>query len=162
MGREIIRDRQIIEDTWVRLDEADAAVPASGGVIVPLARWEADRAALVARGDVGVQLEGTDDVRALEGDLEHIGVIALHFPKFTDGRCYSHARVLREQLGYKGELRAVGDVLRDQLFVMARCGIDAFEMRADQDLAASIAAFETFSVRYQAASDQRVPAFRLR
>jgi uncharacterized protein (DUF934 family) len=89
-------------------------------------------------------------------------MVAVHFPKFNDGRGYSSARLLRERLGFAGELRAVGDVLRDQLFLLARCGFDSFALRADQDPASALSAFKDFSVRYQAATDEVLPLFRRR
>jgi len=84
------------------------------------------------------------------------------FPVFTDGRGYSIARLLRDRHGWTGELRAVGDVLRDQLFALARCGFDSFALRAGQDVQASLAAFGDFSVRYQSATDEPMPLFRRR
>jgi uncharacterized protein (DUF934 family) len=84
------------------------------------------------------------------------------FPKFTDGRGFSTARLLRERYRYRGELRAVGDVLRDQLLFLARCGFDAFALRADQDPDAALAAFEDFTEAYQGGTDQPLPLFRRR
>jgi uncharacterized protein (DUF934 family) len=160
--RKIILDRQVVQDHWIHLKD-DEDIPEIGKIVVSLHRWKEQGDALVKEGrEVGVTLEGTDDARSLAGGTSALTLIVLNFDKFTDGRLYTHARVLREHLHFGGELRAVGDVLRDQLFVMARCGINAFEMRADQDLNASLQAFETFTIRYQAASDQREPLFRHR
>ena len=86
----------------------------------------------------------------------------MNFPKFTDGRGYSTARLLRERYGYTGELRAIGDVLHDQLFYMARCGFDAFALKDGKDVAKAVNAFETFMTPYQAAVDQPQPLFRRR
>jgi uncharacterized protein (DUF934 family) len=95
-------------------------------------------------------------------DLVNFELVAVHFPKFTDGRGYSTARLLHERLGWQGELRAMGDVLRDQLFLMARCGFDSFALRDDQDPQAALSAFRDFSVRYQSATDEPQPLFRRR
>src|SRR5690606_12426030 len=95
-------------------------------------------------------------------DLQHFQVVALNFPAFTDGRHYSSARLLRERYGYKGEVRAIGDVLRDQLFLMRRCGFDAFAVRPDRDPYDALLGLKDFSVTYQAASDDPRPLFRRR
>ena len=159
MPRDIIKNRQVVKDHWIHLSDGESATTTK--FIVSLTRWKEEGRDLLAKGhNVGVRLEATDDARELADDVPELELIALNFEKFTDGRSYSHARILREHLGYRGELRAVGDVLRDQLFIMARCGINAFEMRSDQNPEESLRAFETFSVRYQAAADQRYPAFR--
>ena len=96
-------------------------------MIVPLAVWRSQRDALLDRaGGLGVWLDANDDPALIAGDLGHFAVIAVNFPQFTDGRGYSIGRLLRERYGWRGELRAVGDVLRDQLFYLTRCGFDAF------------------------------------
>jgi len=158
MGR-IIKNRQIIEDSWRQVAD-DAELPA-GPAIVTLARWQRERAALVERDDpVGVRLPNTANVADLIDDLPRWAVVALEFPKFADGRAYSQARLLRERHGYRGELRAVGEVLRDQLLFMARSGFDAFEVRADRSLEDALEAFGEFSVSYQPAADQPLPLYR--
>ena len=113
-------------------------------------------------GRIGVWLSGTDDPRDIAGDLEHYGVIAVKFPSFTDGRGYSVGRLLRERYGWTGELRAVGDIQRDQLFYLARCGFNAFALREGEDVDAALTAFADFSERYQASVDQPLPLFRRR
>ncbi|KAB2924331.1 MAG: DUF934 domain-containing protein [Candidatus Contendobacter sp.] len=157
--RLVIRNRQIVEDRWQHLAD-DAETPA-GPVIVSLARWRRERAALLERGEpVGVRLPNTVDPAELADDLPKLAVVALEFPKFADGRAHTQARLLRERLGYRGELRAVGDVLRDQLFFMARNGFDAFELRADRSLEDALEAFGEFSESYQPAADQPLPLYR--
>ncbi|MDG4550060.1 MAG: DUF934 domain-containing protein [Candidatus Contendobacter sp.] len=159
--RSVIKNRAVVEDRWRHLAD-DAEAPA-GPVIVSLARWRRERAALLARGEpVGVRLPNTVDPAELAEDLPKLAVVALEFPKFADGRAHSQARLLRERHGYRGELRAVGDVLRDQLFFMARNGFDAFELRADRDLAEALEAFGEFSESYQPAADQPLPLYRRR
>lgn len=160
----IIKDNEIIEDDWQLLRQIDdvESLPA-GKIIVPYLFWLQNRDALSKRvPGVGVCIYADNEPEQVAGDLEHIDLIALDFPIFTDGRAYSHARLLRERYGYVGELRAVGDVLRDQLFFMKRCGIDSFQLRADQDAEAALAAFDEFSVCYQGAADDTTPLYRRR
>ncbi len=135
----IIKHKAVVDDGWsvLRLGEGGApdsiAVP-SGKLIVPLKVWLAQRSALLQRMDVGVWLASDERAEDLRDDISRLAVIAVDFPKFGDGRGYSIAYQLRNRLGYRGELRAIGDVLRDQLFYMQRMGFDAFAVRADKDI----------------------------
>jgi len=163
----ILRDRKIETDTWQRLEAgADGrlpAVPMLGDVIVPLAVWAEQRVALLARpGRVGVSLNGDDDPAAIADDLRHFGVVAVNFPKFSDGRGYSVARLLRERYGYRGELRATGDIFRDHLFFLAGCGFDAFALREGENPQEALAGFGVFSDAYQNSVERPVPLFRRR
>ena len=152
---QIIRRREIVEDDWVHIAD-DAAVPADGKVLVPLERWLSERDALLARnGELGVILPNTIDPEEIQGDLEHFGVIAIEFPIYRDGRAFSIGRLVRDRLGYRGELRAVGNVLRDQLFFMERCGFDAYEIQEGKDIEDALAGFSEFSVTYQDATELR-------
>ncbi|MBV8635526.1 MAG: DUF934 domain-containing protein, partial [Burkholderiaceae bacterium] len=121
--REIIKNREIVQDDWnlLKLQEGEAAeiVAVPGKSIVPLAVWQA-QPALHARGDIGVWLASDERPEVLKDVVNKLPVIAVDFPKFSDGRGYSIAYNLRARLGYTGELRAIGDVLRDQLFFMQR------------------------------------------
>lgn len=161
----IIRNQSITEDDWavLRLNENDTpegvAVP-SGKVIVPLAVWQAQREKLQGRAPLGVWLGSDERAEALQGDLDRFAVIAVNFPKFADGRGYSIAHQLRVRLGYRGELRAIGDVLRDQMFYMKRVGFDAFQPRADRDIHEALKGLSDFSLSYQASTDQALPLFR--
>ena len=159
----LIRDRALAEDRYALLRDAATFtdVPDGVPVIVPLALWSERRVALIARGETGVWLAPADDPFALAADVKHLAVIAIDFPQFTDGRGYSHARLLRERLGYTGELRAIGDVGRDQLYYLAQCGFDAFAIPDGRDAAAAIAAFADFTDGYQA-TVARTPWFRRR
>jgi uncharacterized protein (DUF934 family) len=156
----IIQDGNVTEDSWVQLaDEAPA--PADGDVIVSLKRWTAERDALLARkGRTGVRLAGGDSLESLAPDLPRLPVVALAFPNFKDGRSFSFARLLRERYGYTGRIRAVGDVLRDQILYMRRCGVDTFELRADKSAEDALKAFGELTVAYQAAADEKQPLFR--
>lgn len=163
--RDIIKDRRIVADDWqvVKLEEGQSAESAAlpeGRVIVPLAVWQARRDALKARGDVAVWLASDERPEALKDDLASLPLIAVDFPKFADGRGYSIAYNLRARLGYTGELRAIGDVLRDQLFQMQRCGFDAYATRQDRSIQDALKGLTVFSETYQASTDQPLPLFR--
>jgi uncharacterized protein (DUF934 family) len=135
----------------------------SGPLVVPLAFWQANRESLAPRRDpVGVWLETHDEPALIAGDLASFALIAVRFPKFTDGRGYSIAALLRTRYGYKGELRAIGDVGRDQLFYLKRCGFDSFALPAHRDPEAALAGLEDFRDRYQGSVDQPLPLFRRR
>ncbi len=147
-------------ETWIMVD-ADADVPAEGNVLVSVERWSAEAGALRARGGkVGILVQPDDDVVPLHGTLEGVSLVAVAFPKFTDGRGYSSARLLRGRLGYTGELRAVGDVLPDQVFYMRRVGFDAFDLAEGKSPETALKQLEEFSVTYQAAADTDKPLFR--
>lgn len=161
----LIKNRRIAEDDWVVVGapagDLDHA-PAQGNAIVPLAQWIPQRDALAAReGKTGVWLGPADEVEQLVAAGALPELIAVHFPAFTDGRGYSTARLLRERYGFKGELRAIGDILRDEVFELTRCGFDALALRADQDVESCLKAFDDFSEVYQAAVD-RGPLFARR
>jgi len=107
-------------------------------------------------------LEPTDDPATVAGSVDQAGVIAVSFPKFSDGRGYSIGRLLRERHGYRGELRAVGEVARDHLHAMEQCGFNSFQMRDGEDPAEALAAFGDFSDSYQATAARPEPLFRRR
>ncbi len=160
----VIKDRKIIEDNWLCLKELPAEQPLpEGKVILPYAYWQANRERLIAVSKkYAVCINGDHETDEVAKDLAHFELIALEFPAFTDGRSYSHARLLRERYHYTGELRAVGDVLRDQLFFMYRCGIDSYEVRADKNIEDALKAFDEFTVKYQTAADQATPIYKTR
>lgn len=158
----LIKDCQIVEDPWTSLDDT---APLAPGVwpIVSLERWKAERESLMEAGvPLGLRLSSEESPRLIADELEHFSVVALEFPKFTDGRPYSGARLLRERYGFKGELRAVGNVLRDQALFLVRCGFDAFEVAEGTSPDAWRAALARISVRYQATTDGQTTASRLR
>ncbi|AGA86622.1 hypothetical protein PSCT_03767 [Pseudomonas sp. SCT] len=161
----IIKNDQLVDETWHLLPKEQTLddLCNSDDLIVPLHLWLDHAHALKARdGGLGVWLDAHEQVEEIADDLQHFQVIALNFPSFTDGRHYSSARLLRERYGYKGEIRAIGDVLRDQLFYMRRCGFDAFAIRADRDPVDALEGLKDFSVTYQAAADDERPLFRRR
>src|SRR5262245_52455256 len=122
----IIRDLAIVEDGFTHVADG-AELPASGDIIVSLDRYRELRASLSQRtGKVGVRLRSDQEAKTLAEFLPEVALVAVEFPGFKDGRGYTTARLLRERFGWKGELRAVGDVMRDQMFYMLRCGFNAF------------------------------------
>lgn len=167
--RTIIRHRRPVANRWriaESLHDASVLLEHAEQVIVPLAVWCAHRELLsqTVRYETvrtGVLLEPGDDPDSLAADLARLGMIAIRFPSFTDGRGYSLARHLRERHGWTGALMACGDVLRDQLLLLERCGFDTFWLRDDQDLDASLAAFGDFSENYQSLVG-RAPLFARR
>jgi len=161
----IIKNKTIIEDDWrvLRLHDqetAEATVVPIGKIIVPLKVWLAQRAVLQQRNDIGVWFASDERPEDLTEDVHRFPVIAVDFPKFSDGRGYSIAYNLRTRLGYSGELRAIGDVLRDQLFYMQRVGFDTFEPRSDRNISDALKGLEDFSEIYQTSVDQKQPLFR--
>ncbi len=160
---QLIRNRSLVDDRYVLVRDAAslADLPDGVPVIVPLSFWLEWRGALIARGETGVWLAPADHPGALADDVERLPVIAIDFPQFTDGRGYSHGRLLRERYHYAGELRAIGDVARDQLYYLGQCGFDAFLIPDGRDAGAALSAFADFSDGYQSTT-ARAPWFRRR
>ena len=158
----LLKDGRLLEDPWHAVDNA-APLPAYGPVIVSLPRFQAERQALLERwAPLGVRLRNSDAIDALNGVVNRFALIALEFPRFSDGRAYSQARGLRERMGFAGELRATGDVLIDQALFMRRCGFDAYEIADAARAPRFVEAFRSFSVFYQPAGDGRAPVAALR
>lgn len=156
----IIKDGAIAEDSWHHLAEDASELP-DGDIIIPLSVWRARAAEFVGRNSrIGLLLGPADHPSEIADELDRFSLIAYHFPTFRDGRAYSYARLLRERYGYKGELRATGDVLQDQIFYMARCGFNAFEVAASKRIEDVIQGLSDFSVTYQNAADTELPHFR--
>jgi uncharacterized protein (DUF934 family) len=148
----------LANDPFTHVDDEDALPP--GDVILSLARFEAEGDALLSEGRaVGVRLTTEEEVEALAYDLPRIAVVALQFPKFLDGRHYTNARVLRERFQFARELRACGDVLREQAGFMLRCGFDAFEPADGSTPEQWERATRRYRHVYQRGVDERVPAF---
>lgn len=164
MQRLIKRGTIVVDDWQLLAKDVDSVTELPpGDVIVPLELWLQNKAELQQRAvAIGVWLDSDQPPRLLEGDIDSLALIAINFPVFSDGRGYSYARELREHYNYAGEIRAIGDVLRDQLFYLQRCGFDAFLLRSDQDAAVAAASFDDFSESYQAAVDQPQPLFQRR
>ena len=164
LATKLILNRQIVTDSWQLVGE-NQALPVSGNLIVPLAVWQRQQITLTQRaGKTGVWLKGSDDPEQLQlnGALINLPLIAVEFSQFVDGRGYSIGRLLRERYGFKGELRAIGDVLRDQLSALARCGFNSFALKEGKSLDDALKAFDDFSDAYQNAVDQPAPYYRRR
>jgi uncharacterized protein (DUF934 family) len=166
----IVRNQQVVEDDFIKLDAA-APLPATGKLIVPLERWRAEKETLKARGGVGVAIPSSLDVAELKDDLPAIEaiVVSLVFIKpkpegglTFDGRAYSQARLLRERFGYQGEIRAVGEIFRDTMHMLHRCGVNAFEPRAGLAPEEALKAFAESTLAYQSAADGQPSIFRRR
>lgn len=164
----LIRNRRVVEDARpiVFLEEGETAAAIAlpeGDTIVPLAVWQARRDELLACGGFGVWLACDEDPAELADDLAQLQTIAIHFPRFADGRGYSLAALLRSRLGYRGELRAIGEVLRDQFDYLVRVGFDALQPAegryTDTQLEAALASITDFSEPYQASAAVTQPLF---
>jgi uncharacterized protein (DUF934 family) len=158
----LVENGKIVEDRYVRVGD-DGTIPERVPIIVPAKRFLAGTDALIRRdGSLGILWPNDRRVTELEPWLGHLALIALHFPKFRDGRAYSQARLLREQYGFGGTLRATGDVLRDQFNFLLRAGFDSFEVKKSADAAAFAKSAARYSVVYQPGADGSVAAFRRR
>jgi len=160
----VIKDRAVIDDDWLLIRDIEDSSPIpEGDVILPFTFWQANRGQLLkTKKKHAIWIDGSIETESLLDDIEFFSVIALDFPVFKDGRSYSHARLLRERYNYQGELRAVGDVLQDQLFFMERCGINSFQIREDKNIEQALNGFKIFSDRYQAAADDATPISKKR
>jgi len=151
----LIKDSAVVEDPWLAVGD-DEDLPADAPVIVSLERWQRDRDRLLGRNTpLGIRLRSDQPPALVLDDLERFAVVALEFPRFGDGRAYSYARLLRERYGFEGEVRAVGDVLRDQYLFMQRCGFDAFQVADEGALEHWQQALAEISVVYQPAASGR-------
>lgn len=164
----IIINKTLVDDPWTTIQLGENQLPGDislpdANVILPLNVWQARKQEIISRYKrIGLWLNSDETVDGITDDLHYFQVIAIRFPKFTDGRGYSLARLLRERHGYEGELRAFGNVLHDQLFYLKRCGFDAFALDAGHDIELALQGFDTFPDSYQAATDQPLPLFRRR
>src|SRR3954462_1834776 len=159
---QLVKDGKIAADLFVHVPDG-AELPGDGAILVPAARFLEDPEAILKRaGKVGVIWPNNRDVDDLVPYLDRLAAVALVFPSFRDGRAYSQARLLRERHGYEGELRATGQVLRDQFVFMLRAGFNAFEVKKDSDAQAFAATVKRYSVFYQPTGDGRITALHRR
>jgi len=158
----IIKDQKIVDDTWQTVeDDIDLSNLPNDNIIVTLKTWKAAKEALVACGNnLGVKLSSGELISEIADDLSHFGLVALDFQPYKDGRHFSTARLLRERHNFKGEIRATGNVLRDQLLYMQRVGFDAFELGPNQDPEAALSAFHDLSTAYQPTADLQPPIYQ--
>lgn len=158
----LIKNLAVIDNEWLTLEKDATSAAITDNSLVPVALYLENVATLAGNEKIGVWIDSDERADDLQPHLKDIAVIAINFPKFVDGRGYSIARILRDQLGYKGELRAIGDVLHDQLFYLKRCGFDSFAIREDTAAEAALSGLTDFSNSYQCAVDQPEPLFRRR
>ena len=145
---QIIKDQQIIDDTWNYV--ADDAELKSGNISVSLARWKQDKQQLLTHdGKLGVRIGPADAVNDIAPDLKNIQLIELDFPDFADGRLFSHAWLLRDRYNFQGELRATGHYMPDQVFYLSRVGVNAFNPEKVEDLPVVLSHLNDFTVKYQ-------------
>ncbi len=148
---QIIKDRKIIEDNWTHIPDDDEI--SEGNITVSLSRWKEEKIKLLARKEsAGVRLSPSDNVEDIADDLEQIPLVALEFPAFTDGRSFSHARLLRSRYGFNGEIRAIGNYMPDQVFYLVCVGVNAFQLEKPEELNTALSTMNDFTVQYQASS----------
>ena len=165
--QKLIKDGVIAENTWAFLakseGEAAAVTVPAGQVLIPAAVWLAQKAQLQNRTDIGVWLDSDEAAELIGDEANHFAVIGVNFPGFMDGRPFSTARLLRERYGFKGELRATGNFIRDQLCYLRRCGVNAFAFaNPETNLEEAVKSLSDLQEYYQAAVDQPLPLFRRR
>lgn len=159
----LVKAGKLAEETWNVVDPEAEQMPSGDRLLVSLAQWNEHKVELCKRGGAyGIRLASDEGPEAIVDDLKRFDVIALEFPAFTDGRAYSHARLLRERYGYEGEIRAVGDVCLEQLVFMHRSGFDAFEIASETAVEDWQTAFADIDVVYQPTGDGRETALQAR
>lgn len=164
--QKLIKDGAIVDNIWTLIakPEADASVDLSTqNIIVPLQVWLTNKSQLQSRKDVGVWLDSDETAEQIAADAQSLPLIAVNFPGFMDGRAFSTAKLLRDRYNFKGELRAIGNLIRDQLCYLRRCGVNSFAFaNPDIKLEAALKSLNDFSEYYQASVDQPLPLFRRR
>ena len=158
----LIKDGRLVDDVWAFVEDGHELSP-GGCITVSLGRFLSEHEQLIARNrSIGVRLQNTDDPNLLAPYLDRIHLVELQFPKYTDGRAFSQALMLRRRHGYKGEIRAIGQVLQDQLRLMVRSGFDAMVVEADDAEKAFRDSANPFSEFYQTAADDAETIFTKR
>lgn len=148
----IIKDKQIIEDSWTHIADSDEIT--NGDITVSLSRWKKEKADLSNhQGDIGIRISPADSVEDIATDLKNVKLVAVEFPAFTDGRAFSHARLLRSRYGFDGEIRAIGNYIPDQVFYLTRVGVNAFQLENPEELKLALSTMDDFTVKYQVSTD---------
>ena len=156
----LLKNNLLVANSCQTLAKEFAGPLPTGPVLIPLRYWVSHRDTLELQPHQGVWLDSDEDPDALADDIPRLACVGVNFQTFMDGRGFSLGRLLRERYGFRGELRALGHIIADQLFYLKRCGFDSFEVADDFDPAASPAFLDAFSVTYQAAADNPLPLFR--
>lgn len=159
---QILKDTEVVSDNWIVLDESAESLP-TGDILLSYEQWQnfADQLSNHS-GSLGVWLEGHAEIEQIIEPLLDLPLIAINFPKFADGRGFSSARLIRERYNYSGELRAIGGFIRDQLYLLKRCGFNAFQFSDENELSDAAESLKDFSENYQVSVDQKKPLFRRR
>ena len=159
---QILKDTEVVSDDWIVLDESAESLP-TGDILLSYEQWQnfADQLSNHS-GSLGVWLEGHAEIEQIIEPLLDLPLIAINFPKFADGRGFSSARLIRERYNYSGELRAIGGFIRDQLYLLKRCGFNAFQFSDENELSDAAESLKDFSENYQVSVDQENPLFRRR
>ena len=159
---QILKDTQVVSDNWMLLDENAESLP-TGDLLLSFEQWQnfADHLSNHS-GSIGVWLDGHAEIEQIIEPLLNLPLIAINFPKFADGRGFSAARLIRERYNYTGELRAIGGFIRDQLYLLKRCGFNAFQFSDENELSDAAQSLKDFSENYQCSVDQENPLFRRR
>lgn len=161
--RQLLKDGHVVDDNWILAEDNLESLPSSGNVLLSTSQWQQFASELdQQQAPVGVWLEGNEEIPDFIESLLQLPIIAIKFAKFVDGRGYSLARLLRERYHYSGELRAIGDIIRDQLYLLKHCGFNAFQPSQDIDLEQAAASLTDFSENYQSTNAQPIPLFRRR
>ena len=162
----IIKDGAVVDDHWnlmaIPEDTSTSVGSIEENTLIPLSIWLTQKSSIGKRDNIGVWLNSDDAVESLADDLSKLSVIAINFPTFMDGRGFSSARLLRERYDYRGEIRAIGYVIRDQLCYLKRCGFNAFTLQPEVNLTDALSSLEDFTESYQTSVDQQNPLFRRR
>jgi uncharacterized protein (DUF934 family) len=159
---QILKDTQVVSDNWILLDENADSIP-NGDILLSYQQWQNFAEQLSNHsGSIGVWLEGHAEIEQIIEPLLNLPLIAINFPKFADGRGFSAARLIRERYNYSGELRAIGGFIRDQLYLLKRCGFIAFQFSDENELSDAAESLKDFSENYQVSVDQENPLFRRR
>ncbi len=157
--QKLINQTNALENNWDLVEDTESDLP-TGNILVPAPYWLENQSALNERANVGIWFAGDADLTGYLELLSDVPIIAINFPAFANGRGYSQARLIKERSGFKGELRAMGDVLLDQLFFMKRCGFDTYLLSEGLSSEKALEFFTTFSDPYQLANDLPSPLFR--
>ena len=159
----LIKDQQLSDNHWQLIDKEQvidlSSVADSDHIILPFARWQENQPMVLGKENIGLWLDSDESAEPLASVCHDVPLIAINFPVFSDGRGYSYARTLRDHFAYRGEIRAIGDVLPDQMYFYQRCGFNSFLLRSDVNPETAINCLNDFSLSYQAGSDQRTPIF---
>ncbi|KEQ15075.1 DUF934 domain-containing protein [Endozoicomonas numazuensis] len=158
----LLKNNEVFQEEYQVLGSED--VESTSGTVLVQAKHLDQHLQRLQQHDqpIGLFLDSDDELEAYEEQLSNFELIAINFPKFMDGRGYSLSKLLRDRYQFKGDIRAVGDVLVDQIFMMKRCGFSSYYLRDDQKAEDAIKALDTFTLRYQGSSDDPEPLYRKR